>query len=79
MYSICIAEKEIRLCKYIAKFALFSMQNFAFWMQNLRLKKTTVGRDDHYVLVYKSLMISSLGIFFLHSATTTSDIRTFWL
>ena len=34
--SICIAEKEIRLCKNIAKIAFFSLQNFAIWVQNLR-------------------------------------------
>ena len=42
--SICMAEKEITLYKNIAKFVFFSMQNFAFWIQNLRffvLQKTS--------------------------------------
>ena len=45
-----MAEKEIRLCKNIAKFrkiCLFRLQNFAFWMQNLRFVFAK-NRGDRY-------------------------------
>ena len=47
---ICTAEKEFRLCKNIAKFAFFSLQNFAFWPRNLRIlfcKKKQKRGDRH--------------------------------
>ena len=63
-----LTEKEIKLC---AKFASFSVQNFAFWMQNLRSfnaknrgESNNVRFDDSFYLIRDNLQFLNCLILF---------------